>query len=369
VIEVDALWKSFGDGAAAVLRGVSFHVKRGEIYTLLGPSGCGKTTSLRSIAGVETPDKGRITLGDRVVFSSSEGINLSPDRRRIGMVFQSYAIWPHMTVAGNVAYPIEAQRLARSEIDRRVARALQTVGLAELHDRPAPHLSGGQQQRVALARAIVAEPDVLLLDEPLSNLDAKLRGQMRQDLLVLQRQLGHTTVYVTHDQEEALALSHRIALMRGGEIVEEGDPISMYEHPRHPFSAAFLGAANFIPCTVQGRPRNGERIEVETPFGRCSALARPGDDSEARLFFRPHHAQIVAQDDREAPNQGRAQVTAVQFLGETLDITVRRGDVVVSLRSSPSRHPAIGQEVSFSVDPAFSIAFLPGLDAGGPTPS
>jgi iron(III) transport system ATP-binding protein len=358
MIVAESLWKSY-DNAAGVLRGVSFGVKRGEIYTLLGPSGCGKTTSLRALAGLETPDRGRVTLGDRVVFSAEEGINLSPDQRRIGMVFQSYAIWPHMTVAGNVAYPLQAQRLARKDIDRRVAQALEVVGLARLHARPAPSLSGGQQQRVALARAIVAEPELLLLDEPLSNLDAKLRGQMRRELAALQRRLGHTTVYVTHDQEEALALSHRIALMRDGEIVEDGDPVSMYEHPRHPFTAAFLGAANFIACTVLGPARPGERVEVETAFGRFSAIAQRGEDPQPKLFFRPHHARIASQSHDASQNLGNARIIETQFLGDVREVTLRNGDTVFNMRVSASEHLAPGQGVTFTIDPRLSIAFVP----------
>jgi iron(III) transport system ATP-binding protein len=364
VIAAEALWKSFTGGGQNVLRGVSFRVAQGEVFTLLGPSGCGKTTSLRSIAGLETPDRGRITLGDRLVFCADDRINLSPDRRRIGMVFQSYAIWPHMTVAANVAYPLQAQRLDSREIDRRVALALETVGLAELRDRPAPTLSGGQQQRVALARAMVAEPEVLLLDEPLSNLDAKLRSQMRRDLTALQRRLGHTTMYVTHDQEEALALSHRIALMRTGEIVEEGDPASMYQHPRHPFTAAFLGAANFVAAAVSGRPRDGEQVEVETAFGRFAALARRGEDPEPKLFFRPHHVRIESDDGGGRLNRGTARVADVQFLGESLDITALKGKAVVNLRISTIARPSLGQEIVFSLDPSFNIVFVPEIFGG-----
>jgi iron(III) transport system ATP-binding protein len=346
-----------------VLRGVSFNVKRGEVYTLLGPSGCGKTTSLRSIAGVETPDQGSITLGERVVFCSQRAVNLPPDQRRVGMVFQSYAIWPHMTVAGNVAYPLQAQRLSQPEIDHRVARVLEVVGLSDFRDRPAPYLSGGQQQRVALARAIVAEPDVLLLDEPLSNLDAKLRSQMRRDLTALQRQLGHTTVYVTHDQDEALALAHRIGLMRAGEIVEESDPISLYQHPRHPFTAAFLGAANFVACTVAGRPRDGERIEVETAFGRFAAVARRGEDSQPKLFFRPHNVRIESAGEASQLNRGAAQVVDAQFLGEALDVTACRGDALITIRIPPQTRISPDAELAFSLDPSFSIAFVPDLAA------
>jgi len=360
MIAVESLWKAY-DGGEAVLRGVSFRVETGKVFTLLGPSGCGKTTSLRALAGLERPDRGRITLGNRLVFSASDDIDLSPDRRHVGMVFQSYAIWPHMTVAENVAYPLRARRLGEAEIGQRVARALAVVGLSELRDRGAPHLSGGQQQRVALARAIVAEPELLLLDEPLSNLDAKLRGQMRRDLTALQRQLGHTTVYVTHDQDEALALSHRIALMRAGEIVEVGDPVMMYEHPRHPFTAAFLGGGNFVSCTLGSRPREGERVEVETVFGRFAAIARRGEDTEPKLFFRPHHARIKPADTADASpslNDGSAALVESQFLGETVDVIARKGETTISLRIPAAQRHLLQAELAFSLDPDLSIVFV-----------
>ncbi len=358
MIVAESLWKSF-ESDKGVLRGVSFRVETGKVFTLLGPSGCGKTTSLRSLAGLETPDRGRIVLGNRLVFSAADGINLSPDRRHVGMVFQSYAIWPHMTVAENVAYPLEVQRLGYTEVSRRVGRALEIVGLGKLRDRPAPNLSGGQQQRVALARAIVAEPELLLLDEPLSNLDAKLRGQMRRDLTALQRQLGHTTVYVTHDQEEALALSHRIALMRDGEIVEEGDPVAMYQHPRHPFTAAFLGGANFVACTITGRPRDGERVEVETAFGQFAAIARRGEDAEPKLFFRPHHVRIEPADATSALNRGTAVLVESQFLGENVDVTAKKGETIINLRVPASQRQLLDQDIIFSLDTSLSIVFVP----------
>jgi iron(III) transport system ATP-binding protein len=361
MIVVESLCKSFEQSPQGVLRGVSFQVKRGEVYTLLGPSGCGKTTSLRAIAGVEKPDSGRITLGNRVVFCSQRGIDLSPDHRRVGMVFQSYAIWPHMTVAGNVAYPLKARRLSAAEIARRVTRVLEIVGLSEFRDRGAPYLSGGQQQRVALARAIVAEPDVLLLDEPLSNLDAKLRSQMRRDLTALQQQLGHTTVYVTHDQDEALSLAHRIALMRDGEIVEEGDPRSLYQLPRHPFTAAFLGEANFVACSVAGRPREGERVEVETAFGRFAAVARRAEGSGSKLFFRPHNVRMESPGVDRRLNRGTGKVVDVQFLGEMLEVTASRADAFITIRTSPQSALELGAEVAFSLDPSFSIAFISDL--------
>ena len=357
MITAEDLVKTYEGAKKPVLKGVSFKIERSEVYTMLGPSGCGKTTSLRSIAGLETPDSGRILLDERVVYSSKERINTSPDKRNIGMVFQSYAIWPHMTVAGNVAYPLNGRGIATDQIRKRVSRALEVVGLLELADRPAPNLSGGQQQRVALARAIVAEPSVLLLDEPLSNLDAKLREQMRRDLVSLQRELGHSTIYVTHDQEEALALSHRIALMRNGEIVEEGKPVDMYQHPQHPFTAAFLGAANFLNCNVNGAAKPGEMIEVETAFGRFSGLARQGEDRDAKLFFRPHVVRLEPLG-AGGVNQGVGEVSELLFLGEVLEVTLRRGAASVRIRTAPGPRIEVGAQVAFRVDPAQSAIFL-----------
>jgi iron(III) transport system ATP-binding protein len=363
VIKVDGLRKAY-DGGEPVLRGVSFRVEAGQVYTLLGPSGCGKTTSLRCVAGLEHAEGGSIQLGGRTVFSAEERINLSPDKRSIGMVFQSYAIWPHMTVAGNVAYPLEGRRLGGDELRKRVTRALDLVGLGALGERPAPYLSGGQQQRVALARALVAEPEVLLLDEPLSNLDAKLREQMRQELVSLQRRLGHTTLYVTHDQEEALALSHRIALMRAGEIVEEGDPVSMYQRPRHPFTAGFLGQANFITCKLNGVPRDGERVEVDTKFGRFAATARPGEGNVARLFFRPHHAAVAGAAIQATDlNCGFGRVVEWTFLGENVDVFLRNGDETVRLRMDAGVTAPAGRDITFIVPPEHCIVYVPGISA------
>jgi iron(III) transport system ATP-binding protein len=226
---------------------VTLEAPEGKILTLLGPSGCGKTTTLRCLAGLERPDDGEIRFGSRVVFSRAQGVFVPPEQRHIGMVFQSYAIWPHMTVFENVAYPLRVRRVNPGEIRKRVQAALELVGLAALADRPAPYLSGGQQQRVALARALVYEPEVLLLDEPLSNLDAKVREQVREELRALQRQLNITTVYVTHDQIEALALSDVVAVMRDGKVLEVGTPRDLYERPRTRFVAQFLGTTNLLP--------------------------------------------------------------------------------------------------------------------------
>ena len=228
---------------AFAVRAVSFDVAPGEFFTLLGPSGCGKTTTLRSIAGLETPDSGEIAIDGVSVFSSANRTVVPVAKRDIAMVFQSYAIWPHMTVRENVAFPLEAMGVNGAEAKRRIESALSIVGLTAFADRPAPMLSGGQQQRVALARAIVKQAKVLLLDEPLSNLDAKLREQMRVELRDLQRRIGTTAIYVTHDQDEALSLSDRIAVMKDGAIVEQGEAEALFAAPKEPYTQALLAAA------------------------------------------------------------------------------------------------------------------------------
>src|SRR5437588_10845670 len=239
---------------------VTFEVPEGKLFTLLGPSGCGKTTTLRSIAGLERPKSGEILVGGKPVYSSSGNVFIAPNKRNFGMVFQSYAIWPHMNVFQNVAFPLEVRRLAKKEIRERVMRVLTAVQLEHLVEREATKLSGGQQQRLALARALVMEPQLLLLDEPLSNLDAKLRDRMRTELKRLQRELNLTTIYVTHDQSEALALSHEIAVMSDGFIKQVGTPRQIYETPNSPFVADFVGTTNFIGGTVTAVESGGARL-------------------------------------------------------------------------------------------------------------
>src|SRR5436853_6688116 len=261
---------------------VSFEVPEGKLFTLLGPSGCGKTTTLRSIAGLERPVSGKITVGGRTVYSSSRGIFVAPNKRNFGMVFQSYAIWPHMNVFQNVAFPLEVRKLARKEIRERVMRVLTAVQLDHLVDREATKLSGGQQQRLALARALVMEPQLLLLDEPLSNLDAKLRDRMRTELKRLQRELSLTTVYVTHDQSEALALSHEIAVMNDGFVVQVGTPREIYEQPHNQFVADFVGTTNFIGGTVASL--EGVRCVVSSAVGELKAQASEGLTKNASVI-------------------------------------------------------------------------------------
>jgi len=239
-IRIARLWKTYPNAPAPAVQDVSLEVADGEIVTLLGPSGCGKSTTLRMVAGLEAPDQGTIHFGARAVNDAARGVNVAPDKRELGMVFQSYAIWPHMTVGENVAFPLRVRGKSKSEIRERVAQTLELVGLPGMEARPAPALSGGQQQRVALARALIVAPRILLLDEPFSNLDAKLRAQMRGELKVLQERLRFAALFVTHDQSEALSLSNKIAVMNHGVIQQCGPPRALLEAPANEFVRDFL---------------------------------------------------------------------------------------------------------------------------------
>ncbi len=254
-IEVRDLVVKYGDTTA--VQGVSFAIAPGELVTLLGPSGCGKTTTLRAIAGLETPSGGTIRLNNQTVYSSAERRNIPSEKRGVSMVFQSYAIWPHMTVFENVAYGLRVRKLPQAEIASNVNRVLDMVQMTQYADRPSSNLSGGQQQRVAVARAIAFSPNVVLFDEPLSNLDAKLRAEMRVELRELQRRLDITSLYVTHDQEEALAISDRVIVMNAGRIEQLGPPEAIYNQPVSHFVADFVGSANMIKGKVAGTGANG----------------------------------------------------------------------------------------------------------------
>ena len=264
VIIKDAV-KRYGDFTA--LKGVNLEIKQGEFFTLLGPSGCGKTTLLRMIAGFNSVDGGEICFDDKVIN------NLEAHKRDIGMVFQNYAIFPHLTVAENVAYGLKAKKYPKDQIPGKVEEALDLVQIKNLKDRKPNELSGGQQQRVALARAFVIEPGVLLMDEPLSNLDAKLRVQMRTVIKKLQRRLGITTIYVTHDQEEALAISDRIAVIKEGEVMQVGSPENIYKKPQNTFVAGFIGVSNFVECDVNGEIRQRQFL-ILRESARLHAVSR-----------------------------------------------------------------------------------------------
>jgi iron(III) transport system ATP-binding protein len=288
---------------------VSLDIREGELFTLLGPSGCGKTTTLRCIAGFEKPTAGSID------FLGRDFTSIPPFRRNIGMVFQSYALFPHLSIFDNVAYGLRIRKLRRREIERRVGRIMQMVGLEATSKRKPSELSGGQQQRIALARALVYDPQLLLLDEPLSNLDAKLRVYMREEIRRIQQQAGVTAIYVTHDQEEALSISDRIAVMHTGKVSQVGSPDEIYENPISIRVADFIGQANFLGCTVgtQTNPvlrfRSGEEITVggQSPGIRGSGLR------EGMLFVRPEQMEITA--DPEHPNTLRGRVKVVLYLG------------------------------------------------------
>ncbi len=325
---------SFGYGATAVLDDVSLEVNRGEFFAFLGPSGSGKTTLLRLVAGFGTPAAGRILIGDRDVTA------LPPWSRNVGMVFQSYALWPHMTVAKNVAFGLERRKLSRTEVARKVQAALDLVGLTAFADRRPAQLSGGQQQRVALARTVVIEPEVLLLDEPLSNLDAKLRVEMRSELKALQRKLGITAIYVTHDQEEANAVADRIAVLEAGRIQQIGAPTQLYDHPANRFVATFLGTANLI----EGRIDNGNFHGGGLVLGGVG-----GPDGPSCISIRPQDVALGA------PGAGSpATVEAYEFLGGVVRYRLRMGEqrIVVDTphRRDGTTH-AVGSAVGISVDP------------------
>jgi ABC-type Fe3+/spermidine/putrescine transport system ATPase subunit len=288
VLRLELVSKLFGS-ARAVDR-VELEVQRGHVFTLLGPSGCGKTTTLRMVAGLERPDEGRIIFAGRPVADAGNGLFVPPHKRQMGMVFQSYAIWPHMTVFENVAYPLELRGMPKKVIREKVERVLDLVGMAGLADRPAPLLSGGQQQRVALCRALVYEPDLLLLDEPFSNLDAKLRHHMRVEVKLLQQRLGITVLFVTHDQLEALSMSDQIGVMNLGKLEQVGSPSELYDTPASPFVRDFLGqTVNLLgqvvrPEDVVVKLRNGSTgQEPNTVLGIVETLLFTGDSYEARI--------------------------------------------------------------------------------------
>ena len=339
------------------VRGVSFDVFEGEFYTLLGPSGCGKTTILRCIAGLERPEAGEIQLGQTTAFSADSGINVPPEKRGTGMVFQSYAIWPHMTVFDNVAFPLResAERFTRAEIRARVNRVLDLVRLNGLNERAGAQLSGGQQQRLALARALVAEPKVLLLDEPLSNLDAKLRGEMRVELRELQRRLQITTVYVTHDQVEALSMSNRVAVMRDGRILQLDSPHELYLRPSGSFVARFMGSTNLLP----GMLIRGQDLAwaVETEIGTFTSDksndVRDGD--RVLLTIQPINV-VVHREMNHATNIVKGTVELTVFCGDYVDCHFKVGTQVIYARQHPSVAPRQGEEVYLELPPSHCIA-------------
>ena len=304
-------------GAAAVVDDVSLHIAHGQLVCLLGPSGCGKTTTLRLIAGFAEPSEGEIRVGDRLISSPAQTV--PPERRNMSMIFQSYALWPHMTVAENIAYGLKLRKLDRDTIGRKIDAILATTKLAPLAARYPGELSGGQQQRVALARALVVEPETLLLDEPLSNLDANLREEMRFEVRRLHDEYRYTTVYVTHDQSEAMTTADLIAVMNLGKIEQAGSPEEVYDRPRSEFVARFIGASN----VVKGKSLDAERIDFAGVVLRCAgAQMKPG--AETAVSIRPH--DIALNGTAGGENMVPARIVRQVFLGGSRDYMVEARD-------------------------------------------
>ncbi|MFM1816548.1 MAG: hypothetical protein RLZ98_3243 [Pseudomonadota bacterium] len=357
MLQIENLKKTFvtHDGSRVpAIGGVSLDIPQGKLLTLLGPSGCGKTTTLRSVAGLETPESGVIRIGDTVVFDGARRINMPANRRGIGMVFQSYAIWPHMTVFENVAFPLRVaqdRRYSRKEIEDAVARALEMVRLGGYQTRSSTQLSGGQQQRLALARGLVREPSLLLLDEPLSNLDATLREEMRFELKRLQLTLGITTLYVTHDQAEALALSDEIAVMRGGHVIQRGTPSEIYHNPNSEFVAGFVGSTNLLKGTVEQAPDANSIGRVKTPQGSfaCTFNKSATSASSILVCVRPEDIQMASGQPNGATNSFGAKITNRIFLGDVIDYQVELGGEEMRVRSRPEWDFAIGDQVTVTI--------------------
>ncbi len=357
MLKIEALFTEYTNESGQPIKAaqdINIDVPEGHFFTLLGPSGCGKTTTLRSIAGLERPKSGTISVNGQVVYSGGarkgSAVFVPPNQRGFGMVFQSYAIWPHMDVFNNTAFPLQVgkNKLSREQIDAKVMKVLAAVQLDQFRDREATKLSGGQQQRLALARALVMEPKLLLLDEPLSNLDAKLRELMRFELKRLQRELRITTVYVTHDQSEALALSHQVAVMNLGRIQQIGSPRDIYERPQNQFVADFVGSTNFVEGTVIDLGQEADLYVIDTELGPLHSYSvetvRVGD--KVVLSIRPEDVALSeARPESNGVNLWQATVDQKVFLGEANDFQVKVGNRTLLSRTHPSIRTPVGQPI------------------------
>ncbi|MGH7767910.1 MAG: ABC transporter ATP-binding protein [Candidatus Binatia bacterium] len=356
-LRIQDLTKRFGE-VVAVNR-LNIEIRDGEFFTLLGSSGCGKTTTLRMVGGLEKPDGGAIHLGERCLVSHAEGFFIKPERRDMGMVFQSYALWPHMTVFENVSYPLKLRRMKGPVIREKTRAALELVGLAGLEERTAPALSGGQQQRVALARALVFSPRVLLLDEPLSNLDARLREEMRRELKSLQRRVGVTVVFVTHDQMEALSLSDRIAIMNYGRLEQVGTPEEVYYRPATPFARDFLGKVFALTGKIVEANADGCKVELRdlaAPPVRVRACPPPAGGAwtagmEVMVAIRPEQIALSSSTTDGKRNVLPVTLQASQFLGDRYEYTVGVGSESRVLTTPASNPLKPGQQIYLELDP------------------
>jgi iron(III) transport system ATP-binding protein len=364
-IDVLNLSKSFGNTLA--ITGINLSVPQGEMLVLLGPSGCGKTTTMRCIAGLERPTSGVITIDGKTVFDERQKVDVPINQRHIGMVFQSYAIWPHMTVFGNVAFPLEMERLPKKKIRDRVDEVLSLVGLEGLTERGASYLSGGQMQRVALARSLVMRPSVLLFDEPLSNLDARLRDRLRVQLREIQTELGITSIYVTHDQREALALADRIIVMQEGHIVQSDDPVAIYQRPRTSSIAEFLGFSNIFDASIIESSDKASRIVLNESGLKLVAGAPPQDASgELAVCVRPEDVTIkkieggVSHHSNLPENTLLGEVILASFMGSFMQYRVRASGGEIWEVLSPEVTADIRRTATVALTiPAASVVLLP----------
>jgi ABC-type Fe3+/spermidine/putrescine transport system ATPase subunit len=357
LLRIQNLVKRFG--AVAAVDRVNLEIREGEFFTLLGPSGCGKTTTLRMVGGLERPDEGEIHMDERCLVSPAKGLFVKPERRDMGMVFQSYALWPHMTVFENVAYPLKLRRVKRGDIRDKTRAALELVGLGGLEERPATALSGGQQQRVALARALVFSPGVLLLDEPLSNLDARLREEMRRELKALQRRVKVTVLFVTHDQMEALSMSDRVGIMNRGRLEQVGAPEEVYYQPATAFARDFLGKVFALPGTILDS--NGEECRIALKgLGAASVSMRVPRSGEAAwtsgrevtVAIRPEQISVAKSGGDGRSNVLPVTLQASQFLGDRYEYTVAVGGESRVLTAPASQALKPGQQIYLELDPA-----------------
>jgi iron(III) transport system ATP-binding protein len=357
------------DGSfAGGIENANFELAPGAFFTLLGPSGCGKTTTLRCIAGLNDPDEGRIAIGDKALFDSKAKHNTELHKRNIGMVFQSYAIWPHMNVGQNVGFPMQVSkspRYSKAQIEDAVKVALKSVGMEGFEDRPATQLSGGQQQRVAFARAIVHRPQLLLLDEPLSNLDASLREDMRLELKRLQQETGITAVYVTHDQSEALSMSDNIAVINRGKIVQMGTPQDIYFRPQNEFVAGFIGHTNVITAKTTAATAKGAQGAVELGEGKtivCQFNHKMSANSQIAISVRPENIVLrtkTAGAMDGSQNEVAAKVVSASFLGNVIHYQLQFGDRVLQVESNPDTIFAVGDELFATFDVRHAVAVPP----------
>lgn len=361
VLRIQNLTKYYGSVKA--VDNISLAIDEGQFLTLLGPSGCGKTTTIRLIAGLEEPDGGQILLNDEVI--SEKNRVKPPERRNMGMVFQSYAVWPHMTVFENVAFTLRMKKIPKSEIAKRVQDVLDLVGLSALGQRYPTQLSGGQQQRVALARALVAEPSILLLDEPLSNLDTLLRESMRYEIRALQKRVGITAVYVTHSQEEALTMSDLIAVMKDGRIHQLGTPFEVYNRPTNRFVASFIGLANFFRGAYVGQEGDFRVLRLSTGavirFASESANGAAKQGEQIEVMIRPENITLARAGERgDRPDEQNAlmnalpgRITRASFAGNVIEyfVDVHEAQAPIRIQANPSR--------LFEVDEQVELRFLP----------